>query len=168
MKQLLTLGLILVTTFNNLYCQTNYNSNNSSMSNKSDSFKIVIINKYFGRNKHITTITNDSLLIERNVNNSNKYIKETRKITEEEKTEIALFLENFPIADFKSGYYNKGVKDGKQLTFSISINTMQQNIDIANYYIKELGQLVAVIEKLLPEEYYIWYSKEVCPEEIDK
>lgn len=168
MKQLLTLGIIIVTVTSNLYCQTNYNSNNSSMSNKSDSFKIVIINKYFGRNKHITTITVDNLIIERNVNNSKKYIKKTRKINEEEKNNIAAFLDNFPITDFKTGYYNKGVKDGIQMTFSIKIDTIRQHIDIANYYIKELGQLVAVIEELLPEEYYINYSKEVCPTEIEK
>ena len=168
MKQILTLSLTIGITISNLYCQTNNNINYSTMSNNPDSFKIVIINKYFGRNKHITTITNDSLIIERSVNNSKKYIKETRRITDAERNNIASFLKKFPIDDFKTGYYNKGVKDGTQMTFSIKINTKQKNIGIANYYIKELGELVVVIEKLLPEKYYIWYSIEVCPEEINK
>ncbi len=132
------------------------------------SFEIIIVNKYFGRDKNITTVNQDSIIIEQNVNVGKNYLKESHLVSEEQKSELLNFLQDFPINDFKEAYYNKNVKDGTQLVFSIKINSKEIDIELANYYIKELGELVVIIDKILPKDYSIYYSKESCPTEIKR
>jgi len=142
--------------------------NNLKMKEKIENFEIIITVKRFGRKFHIVTVNQDSIIVERNVNIQKNYSKERRLFTNEEKTNYISFLEKFPIDDFKEYYYNKMVKDGTQLNFSIKINAKHKEIGLANYYIKELGELVAETNKLIPKEYMIGYSKENCPTEIEK
>ncbi|MCF6365698.1 MAG: hypothetical protein L3J35_05790 [Bacteroidales bacterium] len=161
-------SFIFILNFN-LYSQISEDTKTDlSVSEKVENFEIIITVRHFGRKFHIVTVNQDSIIVERNVNNKKKYFRESRLFMNEEKTNYTSFLEQFPIEEFKESYYNKNVKDGTQLNFSIKINSKLKEIGIANYYIKELGELVFETNKLIHEKYMIWYSKENCPTEIEK
>ncbi len=133
-----------------------------------EKFKIEIIKYYFGRENIYITITPDEIICEtaKKLNRKN-YTIFKREMTEGEKADLIKFLADFPINDLKENYYYKGVKDGTQLGFIIKIDNIEKNINVANYYIIELGELVDEVIKLLPED-HINYNRETVPEVIAK
>ena len=121
-------------------------------------FKIEIIKYYFGRENIHFTIPPEKLIYETYITmNRQDHSLIKREITDKERGGFLEFLSVFPLTDLKENYYNKGVKDGTQIRFVIRIGEMEKNIFVANYYIKELGDLVAEVVKLLPED-HINYS----------
>ena len=131
-------------------------------------FKIEIIKYYFGRENIRIIVTHEQLMSESSiVLNQKDYTLINRVITHEESSGIKEFLSGFPLDEFKENYYYKGVKDGTQLGFIIKIDDIEKNINVANYYIVELGELVDEVIKLLPED-HINYNRETVPEVIAK
>lgn len=130
-------------------------------------FSIKITRFYFGRENIRLTVTENELISESSIAvNKKNYSLTRRKITGPERKSLKKFLSGFPLKEFKESYYNKGVKDGMQLQFEIRINETEKNIYVANYYIEELGELVAEIAKLLPKD-NINYSKDNGSTEIE-
>ena len=131
-------------------------------------FKIEIIKYYFGRENIHITITPDEIICEtaKTLNRQDHSLFK-REMTKGEKADLIEFLSDFPINDLKDNYYYKGVKDGTQLRFVISIDDIEKNIHVANYYIVELGELVDEVMKLLPED-HIDYNLKTVPEVIHK
>ncbi len=127
-------------------------------------YRIEIINYYFGRANHTTIVTNQSIV-------SNNYmivgepIKTEHNLSETEKNKIVNFLKKFPLRELKKEYAYNGVKDGTQIKFIIKVNEEEKNIFVSNAFQKDLGELVAVIVPMLPED-YIGYTKENVPWEV--
>jgi len=121
-------------------------------------YSIEITNYYFGRVHHKTTVTQDSIICEKFIAVSKQNHSITKRaLTDEEKINLENFLSNFPLSEFKNTYYNKDVKDGTKINFDIEINNEKKEIYVSNYYIKELGNLIAEIIKLIDDN-YIYYN----------
>ena len=132
-----------------LYCQVEKKTMGSSVKN----FKVEIIRYYFGRENIRVVVTHEQVMCETALSlNQKDYTLVKRILTDEESSDLKEFLSGFPLDEFKETYYNKGVKDGMQIGFTISLNGVEKNIYVANYYIKELGGLVAEVTKLLSED----------------
>ncbi len=131
-------------------------------------FTIEIFNYYFGRMMHKTRITPEYVCSEQNILvKRSAYSKHQRALTPEERRSWTEFLSGFPLHRFKDGYVNQGVKDGKQMRFIIHINDEVKEIYVANYYIRELGDMVSRAVTLLPED-YIKYNRGTVRTEINK
>lgn len=163
MKKIIFVFLMLV-----LIMSVNLKTGEKNIEQDIKKFKIEIIKYYFGRENIYITITPDEIICEtaKKLNRKNYSIFK-REMTEGEKADLINFLADFPINDLKDNYYNKGVKDGTQLGFIIKIDDIEKNINVANYYIVELGELVDEVIKLLPED-HINYNRETVPEVIGK
>lgn len=149
-----------------LACSTQTAGN--QMGKKVKEFKIEIIRYYFGRENVRIVVTHEQLMCESSlVLNQKDYTLVKRILTQEESSGLKEILSVFPLGEFKENYYNKGVKDGMQLRFIIKIDNVEKNISVANYYIKELGNLVSEIMKLFPED-HINYSRESVSTVIEK
>ena len=131
-------------------------------------FSIEIFNYYFGRMKHKTYITPEYVCSEQNILvKRSAYAKHRRVLAPEELRSWTEFLSDFPLHSFKDEYVNQGVKDGKQMRFIIHINDEVKDVYVANYYIKELGDMVSRAVTLLPED-YIQYNLGTVKTEINK
>jgi len=132
---------------------------------KPDNFEISVTSKYFGRKDKMISINTDRIIYEKNIAvGKQNYSKGETEITEELKREIISFLTLNPVESFKTSYSNSGVKDGTVLSFTFKVNDTEKNIFVANYYIKELGELVKIINQSIPEEYFISYGQDCCTE----
>lgn len=140
-----------------LYKLEIYNVNAQSMNEISD-YKINIINYYMGRIDHRTIITTDSISYENSVHRGNSKIHK-RKLTDSEQKELKSFLNSFPVNNLEKGYVNNNVKDGTQMKFIIKINNYEKEIFVANVYQENLGELVSLIVKMLPND-FIQYNKQ--------
>ncbi len=131
-------------------------------------FKVEIIRYYFGRENVRIVVTHEQLMCESAlVLNKKDYTLVKRVLTDEESSGMKEFLSEFPLDEFKESYYNKGVKDGMQIGFTININGIEKDIYVANYYIKELGELVSKVVKLLSED-HLDYNSDYNTEIIEK
>ncbi len=131
-------------------------------------FSIEIFNYHFGRLRHKTRITPEYVCSEQHILvNRSAYTKHQRALTSEELQSWTDFLSGFPLHSFKDAYVNEGVKDGKQMRFIIHIDDEIKDINVANYYIRELGDMVSRAVKLLPED-YIKYNPRAVRTEIEK
>ncbi|MEN8223675.1 MAG: hypothetical protein ABFR36_10545 [Acidobacteriota bacterium] len=161
-KNILILIIVLVVPL--LYSQ----EEKKTMNNGDMSFKVEIIRYYFGRENIRVVVTPERLIYETAISlNKKDYTLETRVLTEEESSGLKEFLSEFPLDEFKESYYNKGVKDGMQIRFTININGIEKNIYVANYYIKELAELVSEVVKLCPED-HLCYNSDSVSEVIEK
>ncbi len=124
-------------------------------------YMIVIANHYFGRKQHITTVTQDSLLVIHD-NFNGKITSEKRQLTEKEKIVLCEFLSKFPLEKLKANYINEAVEDGTVIDFSITINNQHKDIYVANIYQNELGSLVDLVVNLLEQD-YIGYNLSSVP-----
>ena len=117
---------------------------------------------------HKTHITPEYVCSERNIRvNRSDYTKHRRALALEERRNWVEFVSNFPLHSFKDRYVNQGVKDGKQMRFVIRINDEVKDINVANYYIRELGEMVSLVVKSLPGD-YIEYNLGTVRTEIEK
>ncbi len=140
----------LINVFLSIYPE----SSEKKMERKITDFRIEVITHYFGRKNNHITVTSDKLKLETSVAlNKKNYSISERPLKENERNTLMTFLSDFPLESFKEEYYNKGVKDGTHVLFTIKINGIEKNIYVANYYIRELGDLAAVIAKLMPEDH---------------
>ena len=129
-------------------------------------FIIEIFNYYFGRVMHKTCITPEYVCSEQHIQvKRHLYSKHRRALTVEESRSWTEFLSDFPLHMLKDGYVNQGVKDGKQMRFIMHINNEVKDVYVANYYIRELGEMVNQAVKLLPED-YIQYHRGTVRTEI--
>jgi hypothetical protein len=150
--------LIILTVWSANFCSAQ-KKNTDEMN-----YSIEITNYYFGRANHATLVTNQSIA-------SNNYmivgepIKTERNLSENEKNKIVNFLKKFPLLKLKKEYVYNGVRDGTQIWFKIGINDVERKIFISNAFQKDLGELVALIVTMLPED-YIGYTKEQVPWEV--
>jgi len=125
-------------------------------------FKVEIIRYYFGRENIRVVVTHEQLMCETALSlNKKDYTLVKRILTSEEISDLKDFLSEFPLDKFRESYYNKGVKDGMQISFTININGIEKNIYVANYYIKELGGLVSEVTKLLSIDHLNYNNKTV-------
>jgi hypothetical protein len=122
-------------------------------------YEITIVTKYFGRPNNRIIVTGDSLSYEKKVHMGNSE-KKVRLLTKEEKESMERFLKDFPIDELEESYYTDMVKDGTQMTFAIKINDKIKETFIGNVYQENLGELVALIVPMLPED-LIQYKKEL-------
>lgn len=130
-------------------------------------FRIDIFNYSFGRVMHKTRITPEYVCSEQNIRGKRRaYAKHQRALTSEELRSWTEFLAGFPLRRLKDAYINQGVKDGKQMRFIIHINDEVKDIDVANYYIRELGDIVSRAVALLPDD-YIKYHRGTVRTEIE-
>ncbi len=131
-------------------------------------FKVVIIRYYFGRENIRVVVTDEQLMCETALSlNQKDYTLVKRVLTEAESLGLKEFLSELPLDEFKETYYNKGVKDGMQIRFAVSINGVEKKIHISNYYIKELGALASEVIKLLPAD-HLGYNIKAVPATIEK
>jgi len=134
-----------------------------------ENFEISITSKYFGRKDKIITINNYKVVYEKNkAINIKQYSKGEAEINNEIKQQIIDFLTENPIESFKTSYSNPEVKDGTVIGFTLKVNNNKKDIFVANYYIKELGELIKIINKLVPNDYLISYRQDCCKETIIK
>ena len=131
-------------------------------------FTIEIFNYYFGRMMHKTRITPEYVYSEQKILvNRSSYTKHRRVLTSEELQSWIEFLSDFPLHSLKDEYVNQGGKDGKQMRVIIQIDDEVKNVYVANYYIRELGEMVRRAAKLLPED-CIKYNLGTVRTEIEK
>ncbi len=151
-------SLIILIALSAGFCSAQ-NKNTNEMN-----YRIEIINYYFGRANHTTIVTNQSIV-------SNNYmivgepIKTEHNLSENEKHKIINFLKKFPLKELKEEYVYNGVKDGTQIKFIIKVNELEKSIFVSNAFQKDLGELVALIVPMLPED-YIGYTKGYVPWEV--
>ncbi len=166
-KKLMKKALIIIT----IMCIFVFNSVSQAKKHmeKIDNFEISITSKYFGRKDKIITINTDKVIFEKNkAINIKEYSKGEKEINKEIKQQIINFLIENPIESFKSSYFNSKVKDGTVISFSLKVNDSQKDIFVANYYIKELGELVKIVNSIVPNGYLISYRQDCCRETILK
>ena len=152
---LITWSFLIITLASTMY------TNAQNLANKQNKmkYKITIVTKYFGRSNNRLVVTEDSLSYETKVYKGNSE-KKSRLLNLEEKESLLNFLKDFPLEDLKESYVTNMVKDGTQMTYSISINNLTKETFVGNIYQENLGELVALIVPMLPED-FIRYKKEL-------
>ncbi len=128
-----------------------------------DNFEIIITSRYFGRKDKIITVNSDKVTFEKNVAvRMQNYSKGDSAVSPDLKQEIITFFTENLLEDFKDSYYNKKVKDGIVISFVLKFNNKKKKISVSNYYIKELGELVQILNENVPEDYEIYYESNCC------
>ena len=97
-----------------------------------------------------------------------KHSKDSARISDDLKQKIIEFFTENSVESFKESYYNKNVKDGTVVSFVLKVNDTKKEIFVSNYYIKEFGELVKIINKNIPPDYKISYTENCCNETIEK
>jgi hypothetical protein len=57
-------------------------------------------------------------------------------------------------------YRNPCIDDGSQLAIHFQKGTKAKQVHLSNYYQKDIGIAIDLINTVLPEKYRIWYQKE--------
>ena len=60
----------------------------------------------------------------------------------------------------KYGYLNPCVANGSQFYLSITKNGKWKKVYLGNYYQQEVGNLLFLVNMIVPEKYRVWYDKE--------
>jgi len=119
-------------------------------------FEISITPSAFG-DKHYTLILIPKKLTKKygEIYDKSPYAK---KLSKKELTKINDFLEKFPLNELKQNY-STPVKDGIQYLFSIRIGEKSKEIRVSNAYQQDLGELVNLINTLMPKEHHIHFEE---------
>jgi hypothetical protein len=129
----------------------------TGQTNETIDFSVTVYNYYFGRPDNITILTTDSITQEWNKTRGESMFYK-HKLDEKEKRKVTKFIREFPLSELKEQYVNKAVEDGINLSFEIRINTIKKTIFVSNMYNDDLGELVELINSLLPMD-QIGYTK---------
>lgn len=75
-------------------------------------------------------------------------------------TETLKKLSNMNLDSLQDGYFNRCIEDGSQVTVNLCKDNKNKTIHLSNYYRAEIGIVIELINRLIPEKYKIWYDKE--------
>jgi hypothetical protein len=120
----------------------------------SDHFEVIIIKSHAGFTQFNVRANQDSLII--TAESGEKRTLVSRELTSLEKGELSAFLGKLNLKNFKPKY--KGTEGGgsDSMTFDITIEKEHSTIHTSNFYVKELGVLVKLINGWLPEDAIIY------------
>ena len=86
------------------------------------------------------------------------------KIDTQSKTELKMLADTIAMAGLKSRYENLCVMDGLILVFQFEWEGKVLEVNVSNYYNDNIALVIACINKMVPEEYKIWYDKKLLEE----
>ena len=69
-------------------------------------------------------------------------------------------LSELSIDSLQEYYSNPCIDDGSQITVELKKENKSKAIHLSNYYHKDIGLAIGLINELAPEKYRIWYDKE--------
>ena len=81
--------------------------------------------------------------------------------TELQPDEALKILSNLNIDSLKEYYDNWCISDGSQISVSLNKDNKTKTVHLSNFYHEDIGPAIRLINTLTPEEYEIWYDKEV-------
>lgn len=68
-------------------------------------------------------------------------------------------LSTFDFSSLSDEYKNSCVDDGSQILVSYTKDNKTKDIHLSNYYQKDVGFAVGVVNEIVPEKYEIYYDK---------
>jgi hypothetical protein len=100
--------------------------------------------------KHIAGIVNekDTLLLK-------------KELTKNGKQTISDFISSSNFYSLKNEYMDSSVSDGVQMKIMIKSGIKVKTIIISNIYQNEVGSLISTLNKIIPKEYQIIYTKQL-------
>jgi len=69
-------------------------------------------------------------------------------------------ISDINLHSLKEYYSNDCVEDGSQVTVSFKINGKAKSVHLSNFYQEDVGEIIYLINSLVPNKYKIWYDKE--------
>ena len=70
--------------------------------------------------------------------------------------------------DLKAYYSNDCIQDGSQITIKFHKSGKMKTIHLSNYYQTDIGEIIYLVNALVPTKYKIWYDKERLLSEQEK
>lgn len=81
-------------------------------------------------------------------------------LSDEEKNKARSLIEKFSIDSLQTHYENPCVQDGDNKTLLVKIGEKQKQIHVSNYYQKDVGELVELLNSIILKRFEINYDKE--------
>jgi hypothetical protein len=83
-----------------------------------------------------------------------------KSLSNDEKNKTGSFIEGFSMDSLQTNYVNRCIQDGNQKTLLVKIGDKQKQIHVSNYYRKDVGELIELLNSNIPKEFEINYDKE--------
>ena len=83
-----------------------------------------------------------------------------KSLSNEGKKQTGSFIERFSMDSLQTNYVNPCIQDGNQKTLFVKIGDKQKQIHISNYYRKDVGELIELLNSNVPKEFETNYDKE--------
>ncbi|MDB5210291.1 MAG: hypothetical protein JWQ30_1118, partial [Sediminibacterium sp.] len=134
--------------------------NNSSFQNNSKPFEISISTKTLVvEGCTLTIVTNNQLSVFQK-----SYVPGTRDsllfVRDLSPSDTIQRIEKIRLDKLEKEYANPCIDDGLEITVTSKKGYSTKSVTLANYYQGEVGNLIQLVNSLLPTKYKIWYDKE--------
>ncbi len=171
LKMIRLLTILLVIALG--YCVAKQSRNIKPESSHLEPFKIIVTNYDYSMAyglEYLLTEKNFKITLKGELEGETDSLIYSIKLRSNEalKTETLKTLSGINLNTLEDYYTNPCISDGSQISVELKKENTEKIVHLSNYYYKEVGLVIELINDLPPKKYKIWYNKDRLVEDQNK